>query len=188
MCPCKCVWPFCLISIRQGLFLRYEKTSHMDIKPQAKSNHSIQRLACHQPGLPFGSGPWRTLCSVGRTLPGPVLLLLWSPEFHCCLKRSVRKDFLFFSFPDPWQMSVQIYFGVISSTLLCFSSQRFRRVFQKHIHVPSLFLPLQPLFYLFLSPSVLPFFTTWIQHGLFPVMAWKGPVWPEQAGPAQLPH
>lgn len=78
-----------------------------------------------------------------------------SPEFHCCLKRSFRKDFLFFS--RSLAMSVQIYFGVISSTLLCFSSQRFRRVFQKHIHVPSLFLPLHPPIFFF-SVSFYPFF------------------------------
>lgn len=54
-------------------------------------------------------------------------------------------------------MSVQIYFGVISSTLLCFSSQRFRRVFQKHIHVPSLFLPLHPPIFSF-SVSFYPSF------------------------------
>lgn len=82
-------------------------------------------------------------------------------------------------------MFAQIYFGVISSTLLSFLPKELEGYFKNTFIFPLSFQSLcSLLFYLILS-VFLPW-PTWIQLGLSSVMAWKRPaVWP---GHGDLPH
>lgn len=146
-------------------FLGYEKTSHMKMKPQAKSKPQHSEVFLSQAGSELWQRFHRTLCSVGKTLPGlSTALPPQSPKLQCYLKKSVRKDF---SFPDHWQMFAQIYFGGISSTLLSFLLQELKEYFKNAFIFP-LFLSLCCPLYSFLASLFLSFFhpwPAWLQRG-----------------------
>lgn len=124
-------------------------------------NHSIQRLACHQPGLPFGSGPWRTLCSVGRTSPGPILLLFPESRVPLLLKEKCQErfSFLFQIFGKCLCRSILVS---LAQHCCVFLPKDLVGYFKNTFMFPLSFYPCSPLFYLFLSPSVLFSFLTYL--------------------------
>lgn len=145
--PCKCVWPFCLISIRQGLVSWLWEDLTYEIQPWAKSKPQLSEVCLSRARSELWQGcsrepyaAWARPC-LASVLPLPS----WSPKSHCYLKRSVRKDF---SFPDRWQMFAQIYFGGISSTLLSFLPKELEE------HFKNTFISLS--FYPSVAPGTLP--------------------------------
>lgn len=157
-------------------FLGYEKTSHMKMKPQAKSKPQHSEVFLSQAGSELWQRFRRTLCSVGKTLPGlSTALPPQNPKLQCYLKKSVRKDF---SFPDHWQMFAQIYFGGISSTLLSFLPQELKEYFKNAFIFPLSLYPSVASYILSLLLSFCPSFILDLlgfSVGLS-VTSWKKPV------------
>lgn len=117
-------------------------------------NHSIQRLACHQLGLPFGSDPWRTFCSVGRTSPGPILLFFQESQVPLLLKEKCQERFSFLFQILGKCLCRSILVSLAQHCCVCLPKD-LEGYFKNTLMCPLCFYPYSPLFSLFLSLSIL---------------------------------